>query len=274
MAAEEEHRAAEGGETERSSDATEIRRGSAMTTRTRALLAVLALVAVAAAVLLLGGGDSNTPTNGTGSGVLPQPDLAGVIDMFDRADGALGRAGSGDQWTFLNGEWRVVGGQAAVTEKPADRRATAVVDAGVTDGVLNVVVDVVRPQCGVILRMQGPVDYLALIAVPNLGTWNLVRVGMGGTTVIGNIGNAPVKDGARVEVELASTDVTVRVGSVERRFVVNELAAGTKVGLVCGGPIDTAGQARFGELVFLPRGVGSQSSAATNAAANNSAVGG
>lgn len=250
--------------------------GPGLSVRTKLVAGVVALVVAGFAVASLAGGggskksDDTAAVDAAGSdaaGSAAANNSAGAIDMFDRADGKLGVSGSGDTWSMQNGTWAVVGGQAAVTDKAADRRTLATIDTGAADGSLDVVLAVVRPQCGVVFRMRGPVDYLALLAVPDLGTWNLVRVGLSGPVAIGNIGQAPVKDGTRVHVELSGADVTVAVGNARRQFVVPELIGATKAGLVCGGPLENAQAARFTDFVYLPAAsVGAGSTAVPGAA--------
>ena len=229
--------------------------GPALSARTRVLLGLIALAVAAIAVMSIAGGDSSkSGPAGTNQaeGAATPTGKPGAIDMFDRADGDLGVSGSGDTWTMQNGEWGIADQGAIVVDKAADRRTTATVDTASPNGSLDVVLDAVRPQCGVVFRMRSPVDYLALLAVPDLGTWNLLRIGMAGPVAIGNLGQAPVKDGTRVHIELSGADVTVAVGNVRRQFVVPDLVGGTKAGLVCGGPLESAQGARFSEFVYLP----------------------
>jgi len=176
----------------------------------------------------------------------------GVFDSFRRADSAstLGVADNGSTWTAVSGAWGIQRNTAYVAA-PAQARNVAFVDMGGKDGFVQVTASVVKPGAGLLLRYQNPSNYLALVAVPKYGTWNLQRVLNGKEDVIGNMGLAAIRDGTVISVRLDGPTAEVSIDNVRlKSFAVPDVRGATGAGLIAIG--DQAGAARWRDFVGTP----------------------
>lgn len=106
-------------------------------------------------------------------------------DTFDRANGALGTADSGQNWSLNSGAWVINTNQAAFTGGTVVRNAT--IDDGQTDGVWQCTIPVALSG-GLVIRETAADTMLFL--KPNGGLLKLFRVTAGILTTIGS-GGAP-----------------------------------------------------------------------------------
>lgn len=180
-------------------------------------------------------------------------DVTGTVEGFDGAGagGSLGALG-GRPWVVEGGgRWTVSGG-AAHLSAPAQGRSFALVDPGSPDVAVSARLSVVTNGAGLAFAHRGPGRFWAVVAVPEVATWNLVEVVDGVPTVRGSTGQSAVAGGTEVAVALSGEEVTVAVNG-RPALTVDGLPAdrSTRVGLTVAGP--QAAEARFDEVaVALP----------------------
>ena len=180
-------------------------------------------------------------------------EVTGTIEGFDRPDAADGLGAlAGRPWVVEGGgRWGVAGG-AAYLSSPAPARSFALVDVGSPDVAVSARLSAVRNGAGLAFAYSRPGRFWAVVAVPQVATWNLVEVVDGRPTVRGSTGQSAVADGTEVAVALSGDEVTVAVNG-RPALTVDGLPAdrSTRVGLTVAGP--QAGEARFDEVaVALP----------------------
>ena len=177
----------------------------------------------------------------------PSADLG---DTFDRPDGdGLGEGPPGYEWRGDSGTWAVRGGRATATGH--DGFATfATVDTGEPDGTAEVRVVRLRDGAGLVFRYVDPENFWAVAAVPEFGTWHLLRVvdGAGSDAPLAVI-PAPTTDQTRIGVRAVGERIEVLVDGEP----VEERSDGThrdamRWGIMMKGPETTA--ARFDDFRF------------------------
>ena len=214
---------------------------------------VIVMAAIAALVLFLHGRDtSRTTSTHKARTSATRSQSRGVFDSFRRADSAssLGTADNGSKWVTASGTWGIRQ-NAAYVAAPAKARDLALVDMGGKDGFVQVTASAVKPGAGLLLRYQNLSNYLALVAVPRYGTWNLQRVVDGKEDVIGNMGIAAIRDGTVISVRLDGPTAEVSIDNVRlKSFTVPDVRGATGAGLIAIG--DQAGAARWRDFVATP----------------------
>lgn len=225
--------------------------------------AVVAFVAIAiVGVLIASGGDSGggggEGNDTTAADARTDVGIFGTTDQFDRRDSAtsLGDFAPGRPWVTDEGvgTWGIENDEARLVES-GEFRNHAVIGLGQGDGGAQVRVDKVVNGVGLVFRYVGPYNYWAVVAVPEVATWNLIKVVDGDQEVVGNTGQSPTADGTTVAVRLRGDTVEVIINGRIRKTVVDDfqLNAG-KVGMTVRGP--DAIDARFDDFVAgLPGGV-------------------
>jgi hypothetical protein len=218
---------------------------------TRVIAVILALVALAIVGVLIatGGGETGEGDQADSGGeVRPTTAIFGTLDEFDRADASeLGRYTSDRTWEPATGQWGVRDGDAAVLESD-DFRNHATVGLGQSDGAVQVRVDRLTAGAGVIFRYRGPSNYWAVVAAPNGGTWNLLRVEETDAQVVGNTGVTPVTDGTTVAARFTGEQIEVIINGIVRLTVQDDfLIDEGQVGMTVRG--DDATEARFDDFV-------------------------
>ncbi len=223
--------------------------------------AAVAFVAIAIVGVLIasGGGDSG---GGGGDDTAEPTDartdvgIFGSIDQFDRPDSTttLGDFAPGRPWSPAAGTWGIDDGEAYLVES-GEFRNHAVVGLGQGDGGVQVRLDTVVNGAGLVFRYLGPYSYWAVVAVPDVATWNIIKVDGGVQEVMGNTGQSPTSDGTTVAVRMRGDTIDVIVNGRVRKTVVDGFQADAgKVGITARGA--DSGEARFDDFVAgLPGGV-------------------
>lgn len=225
--------------------------------------AAVAFVAIAIVGILIAssGGNSDDGSGGDGGGATAgdartDVGIYGTIDQFDQADSAtsLGNFAPGRPWTADAGTWGIDRNEAYVAES-SEFRNHAVVGAGQGDGGVQVRLDKVTSGAGIVFRYVGPYNYWAIVAVPDVVTWNIVKVTNGDQEVVGNTGQSPVGDGTTIGVRLRGDTIEVIVNGRIRKTIVDDFQARAgKVGMTAKG--EDAGDTRFDDFVVgLPGGL-------------------
>jgi hypothetical protein len=212
---------------------------------------IMALVAIAIVSVLIatGGGESGDGDQAeSGGGVRPTTAVFGTLDEFDRADsGELGAFTADRTWEPLTGRWGIRNGDAAVLESD-EYRNHAAIGLGQSDGAVQVRVERLTAGAGVIFRYRGPSNYWAVVAAPNGGTWNLLRVEDTDAQVVGNTGLTPVSNSITVAARFTGEQIEVIINGIVRLTVQDDfLIDEGKVGMTVRG--DDATEARFDDFV-------------------------
>ena len=223
--------------------------------------AAVTFVAIAIVGILIasGGGDSG----GGGGDAGPAPADArtdvgvfGTIDQFDRPDSAttMGDFAPSRPWSADAGTWGIDSGEAYLVEG-GEFRNHSVIGLGQGDGGAQVRLDKVVNGAGLVFRYVGPYNYWAVVAVPDVATWNIIKVVDGDQEVIGNTGQSPTADGSTVGVRLRGDTIDVIINGRIRKTIVDDFQVDAgKVGVTARGP--DSGDARFDDFVAgLPGGV-------------------
>lgn len=223
--------------------------------------AAVAFVAIAIVGILIASGGGSSGDGGGSDGAAP-PDartdvgIFGTIDQFDRPDSAtsLGDFAPSRPWTSDAGTWGIDDGEAYLVET-AEFRNHSVVGLGQGDGGAQVRLDSVVNGAGLVFRYVGPYNYWAIVAVPDVATWNIIKVVDGDQEVVGNTGQSPTIDGTTVAVRMQGDTIDLIVNGRVRKTVVDDFQANAgKVGITARGP--DSGDARFDDFVAgLPGGV-------------------
>lgn len=152
-------------------------------------------------------------------GQLPASELApdpGVTDRFDRADvpGTLGAASSGANWFAAAGVWGISGKSAYVSTANVPV-ALAMVRGGTSDGIVKVTISKMAPGVGLAFRCVNALNCWRIEAVPQFGTWNVVRVQNGTETKVASLGTVPVADGTTVSVRMSGSLLAFAINGKE-----------------------------------------------------------
>jgi hypothetical protein len=225
-----------------------------------AIVVVVVIGIVGVLIATSGGGDDGGPeTAGTGGGQQGQQEnvaVFGSTDSFDRAESAdsLGNMPDGRAWLVDAGTWGITSGQAQVSESH-EYRNHAVVGIGQGDGAVQVRMTRVTPGSGLVFRYEGPYNYWALVAVPEVATWNIYKVVDGTREIVGNTGEAQTRDGTTIAVRTNGDTIELIVNGRVMKTIVDDFGQDNgRFGLtVAGGEQSTT--ARFDDFVVgLPDG--------------------
>ncbi len=141
-----------------------------------------------------------------GGDLPPDP---GIEDTFDRGDSplSLGSTATGAQWQAIGGVWGVNQGQAyvAVPEKSV---AMATLRGGTADGRVAVSAAKMAPGFGLVFRCQSVLNCWRVEAVPQFGTWNVIKVENGTETIAARLGTVSVADDTEIAVEMNGSVLT------------------------------------------------------------------
>ncbi len=149
-----------------------------------------------------------------GAEELPVPPPGGADD-FDRSEtDALGVASSGKRWREVKGTWNVGDGQAAVTSADGGL-SLALLPVAAPNARISVVADVMAPGLGLAFRCRNAANCWRVEAVPQLGTWNLIKVTGGIEVEAGNLGIVPIADSTEVSVTTVEEVITISIDGVE-----------------------------------------------------------
>ncbi len=216
------------------------------------LLAVTMIVLLGLGVFLRTVTDSQGSEPESGEVAVRQP---GATDAFARADTAstLGPSDSGQRWQSMKGTWGIDGSQAYVAVPDPATASLATVGVEVTEGRAEVTAAVMAPGVGLAFRCRGPLFCWRVEAVPEVGTWNVIKVVQGEEFSVGNLGVVPVADGTTVAVEMQGPNLEFFVDGVSALQVEDpELAFETRAGLSLREPAG-ATTARWSNFSFTPR---------------------
>lgn len=224
--------------------------------------AVVAFVAIAIVGVLIatsgdgGGGGGGGGDDSTAADARTDVGIFGTTDQFDRADSdtTLGDFAPGRPWSADAGTWGIDADEAYLV-RGGEFRNHAVIGLGQGDGGAQVRLDKVVTNSGLVFRYVGPYNYWAVVAVPDVATWNVIKVIDGDQEVVGNTGQSPTTDGTTVGVRLRGDTIEVIINGRIRKTIVDEFQADAgKVGITARGPDST--DARFDDFVAgLPGGV-------------------
>lgn len=165
-----------------------------------------------------------------------------VTDDFDRGSGG-GFATTDAPWEQVSGRWSADGQARLVQPNPDGPRSLALYPALGSNGTLTVRATAVAAGWAVAFRARDQLNYYALVARPNAGSWAVEQVAGGQVTQIpGVVASAPA-DGDVVTIAMDGTAVTIQVN--EERTTIElpaTSAADAAVGLlsVNGVPADLA----------------------------------
>lgn len=214
------------------------------------LLAAVAVVGVVA--VTRGTDDGERPATTTTSTTAAAVGVFGTLDDFDREDTeeTLGALPNGTPWSAEVGRWGIEDGAAFVADGAGEARSFAIVGlGGQTHGAAQVRMSVVAPSAGLAFRYRGPYNYWAVVAVPEVATWNVIKVVDGEQDIVGNTGErSPMADGTTVAVRLEGDRIEVVVNGELRRTLDDPFLAGVgRLGLTARG--ETGGAARWDDFV-------------------------
>lgn len=133
----------------------------------------------------------------------------GVVDTFARVDTptSLGTTSSGSQWLASAGVWGISGNSAYVATANTPVALTTV-RGGTADGVVGVTVAKMAPGAGLVFRCVNALNCWRVEAIPQFGTWNVVRIQGGVETKVATLGTVPVADGTRISVRMSGPVLT------------------------------------------------------------------
>lgn len=195
--------------------------------------------------------DQATATDTDDSAVaLPIP---GATDDFARPDGAaLGTAPTGQRWKDVAGSWGLRGGAAVVTT-PGEFVSLATVAVGTTDGRYEVTAEAMAPGLGLAFRCKSIENCWRVEAVPDLGTWNVIKTVEGIETIVGNLGTVPIDDGTTVAVTAEDDRLTFFINGEEAKTVLDpDLRTAQRAGISLREPA-SAQTARWSGFAMAPR---------------------
>lgn len=103
-----------------------------------------------------------------------------ALDIFNRADGALGTADIGGAWTALAGTWAISGNRAALTPTGSGAQAIATLPTGTALPAGQLTVDIqlsaANTHAGVVLRATSLTSYMAVQLHRTTGGINQLRI--------------------------------------------------------------------------------------------------
>jgi RHS repeat-associated protein len=164
------------------------------------------------------------PVASLGSGTYP------VVDSFDRANGAIGTAQTGQAWSATTGSFVVDGGAAKLSSASGTANlATQAVGSG--DMTVGFTSTVAQADVGVAFRVSDATHYWAVTAQPGTSSWSLVlRNGTSTTTT--PISGGCCSAGQHVVVRAVGPDIQVFVDGIKRGSASNStLSTATGAGL-------------------------------------------
>jgi hypothetical protein len=180
--------------------------------------------------------------------------LPGARDSFDRPDNArsLTKTASGQPWRMAAGRWGIADHEAFVVE-PASGPSLATLPGGVPDGRVEATIARMAPGAGIAFRCRNPLNCWRVEAVPELGTWNVVKSVNGKEKRVANLGTVPVADGTRIAVDMRANRLSFFVNGRQATVIDDDaLALETKAGLSLREP-SSAATARWSSFVISPR---------------------
>lgn len=189
-----------------------------------------------------------TVVGGTQPNVLPPADEA-TIDSFDRPDGELiGRSPGAGAWATV-GSWAIVASAAYLRDAPQGMdRGFATVAGDDRDVRVGATFFGVDDTGGIVARYVGPDDHIALLPVPELGTWRIDVVVGGEVVATESLGLVAAPEGVRAELVLAGdTAYAIVAGQVRGDVDVSQGPRSGAVGLVAS--VRDGASARFGDVV-------------------------
>lgn len=176
-----------------------------------------------------------------------------AVDDFGRADApTLGRAASGQSWVQIRGRWGVRDGRAVLLRSARGEPNLALLRTGAPGG--TVTLDAAAPAAGAGLafRCRNARNCWFLEAVPEFGTWNVVRTVDGRREKVANLGVVPIAPGTLVSVAMTPERLTFFVNGAEVRRIDDAALGGDRaVGLVAE-PDASAGSAQWGAIRLRP----------------------
>ena len=157
--------------------------------------------------------------------------IPGARDALSRTADSLGVAESGQRWSALRGDWAVEPAGAFVATTPSGP-SLALIDVGTASGRFEVTAERIAPGFGIAFRCRNAGNCWRVEAVPDLGTWNIIKVVRGVEVSHGNVGLAPIADGTKITVVTELDRVIVLVNDEEKITVRDgELSDLTKAGI-------------------------------------------
>ena len=169
-------------------------------------------------------------------------DAPAVMTEGFGGSGALLGAETDMAWDVRTGDWRIGTGTARLESSVDETQpATAVVDLGSGDGLVQVTLAISQDFAGLTFRYANPLNHWALVAAPSFGTWNLVRVVRGESETIANLGPVPATDGTIIGVVLDGPSISVTVNGAIRLSTIDATHAdNTRAGLWAGRTVPLA----------------------------------
>jgi len=179
--------------------------------------------------------------------------IPGATDDFARADGAaLGAAPTGQRWKDVAGTWGLRDSAAAVTT-PGEFVSLATIAVGTTDGRYEVTAEQMAPGLGLAFRCKSIENCWRVEAVPDLGTWNIIKTVDGIETTVGNLGTVPIDDGTTVAVTAEDDRLTFFIDDVEVKTLLDsDLRTAQRAGISLREPA-SAPTARWTGFAMAPR---------------------
>ena len=187
---------------------------------------------------------AKAPSTGTtpidGGVLAPDP---GIDDAFDRADStvSLGSTATGAQWQPTGGAWGVNLRQAYVAQA-GKSVAIATLRGGTADGRVSVTAAKMAPGFGLVFRCRSALNCWRVEAVPQFGTWNVIKIENGNETKVADLGTVSVADGTEIAVDMNGSVLTFfingeRVTAVDDATFKDDDAAGLSLREPASAPI-------------------------------------
>lgn len=116
-----------------------------------------------------------------------------VFDNFNRADGALGNAVTGQAWEEVNSVWNIIDGQAYCTNPPNNLSSFAVADSGLASYIMSVKVPVAQKTTynptKVVLRYSTDSTFLYITPrSANDYRWTIQKIVSESATILNDLG--------------------------------------------------------------------------------------
>jgi hypothetical protein len=155
-------------------------------------------------------------------------DKVAIYDTFNRADGAIGKAETGETWSFIG----ATGTSFAIESnlaKAGDVLAGAMVVPFQKDGVISVKMPILQTANGIAFRYQ---DYNNLLAVySSSGAWKLIKRVSGTYTDVASLGASANNDVIRVSFNNSVIRLYIN-GNLKVTALVSDHKTQTKCGLL------------------------------------------
>ena len=211
-------------------------------------------------------GAAGAPTSGRGPASVPEtpaddPQLGSRAHRvtFDGRSGGLAPAAGVGAWAEVSGRWAQADGSAHLVA-PGAVRSLVVLHLRQAPTAVQVTLERVADNAGLVVRYQDPQHYVMLVAVPEQHALWLARVD--GDPVhpqlLLAVGGLPLADRTRVGVRVATDRLTVVVnGGVAGSVVDDRFATSGGIGLVAPGSfVSTPGSRRPRSAAFGPLLIG------------------